>query len=487
MTAENQQAFDIVRKLFKDDYGNPFEMTPGQISIFRAIYEKQNPRIHVDCYTQYGKSDVVSMAVLLRATTFPEKWPIVGATKEKAGIIMEKLIKHVFENDYTLSKFDPGDDSLESIRLRKAKDHMSFKVDSKGGIGEVITLSSDARRKSQDAGDILIGHGAPNLVMDDAALIQDPIHGKALRMLGGHKDNFFLKITNSFGRNHAFRSRNDPKFMKIVIDYEQGIREGRITTEYIDEMRRELSPIMFDILYRCIYPPSGLVDDQGWMQLLTDEDIEQAQQRKVESTGYKRLGCDISEGVNANAFVLRTDNYAKIQGKTYEKDTMKTAEGIAAIRKDEHLIPSNISVDAVAIGAGVVHRLNELGVEVNAVKAGEKPTEKSEVDQKIDPIDFKNLRAEMYWNLAKWIRQGGALEPSPDWKQLTKIMYREAAGKKIEIMTKEEMHARGLLLQGESTDVPDALSLTFAPDRNITIYSQSASPALKPYYPELGI
>ena len=97
-------------------------MTQGQTGLFRAIYEKQHPRIQFDCYTQYGKSDIVSMAVLLRATTFPEKWPIVGATKDKAGIIMGKLIKHIFENDYTLAKFEVGaDESLEMIKRYKAK------------------------------------------------------------------------------------------------------------------------------------------------------------------------------------------------------------------------------------------------------------------------------------------------------------------------------------------------------------------------------
>src|SRR3990167_2518277 len=148
MNQEDQRAYDIVKKLFKDDYGNPFEMTPGQISLFRAIYEKQHPRIQFDCYTQYGKSDIVSMAVLLRAATFPDKWIILGATKDKANIIMGKLIKHIFENDYTLGKFqvDEGE-SLDFIRRNRSKDNITFKVDDTN-IGQVITISADARRKS---------------------------------------------------------------------------------------------------------------------------------------------------------------------------------------------------------------------------------------------------------------------------------------------------------------------------------------------------
>ena len=175
---------------------------------------------------------------------------------------MAKLIKHIFENDYTLGKFQIDEnENLDFIRRSRSKDNITFKVDSKA-IGQVITLSADARRKSLDAGDILIGHGGQNLIIDDAALVQDKIYGKALRMLGGQKDNFLLKITNSFGHNHAFRSRNDPKFKKFVIDYKQGIMEGRITEEFIQEMRDSLDPVMFGILYECVYL-SGFERKQG--------------------------------------------------------------------------------------------------------------------------------------------------------------------------------------------------------------------------------
>ena len=189
LSKEDKISFDIVRKLFRDDNGDPFLMTKGQIDLFRAIYEKQFSRIQFDCYTQYGKSDIVSMAVLLRASTFQEKLVILGASKDKANIIMGKLIKHIFENDYTLGKFqvDEGE-SLDFIRRNRSKDNITFKVD-ENSIGQVITISADARRKSDDAGDILIGHGGKNLVIDDAALIQDKIYNKALRMLGGHKDS----------------------------------------------------------------------------------------------------------------------------------------------------------------------------------------------------------------------------------------------------------------------------------------------------------
>lgn len=489
MSPEDKRAYDIVKKLFKNDYGEPFEMTAGQIQLFRAIYEKQFPRIQFDCYTQYGKSDVVSMAVLLRVATFQEKWIILGATKDKAGIIMGKLIKHIFENDYTLGKFqvDEGE-SLDFIRRNRAKDNITFKVD-ENGVGQVITLSADARRKSQDAGDILIGHGGQNLIEDDAALIPDPIHGKALRMLGGHAshDSFLLKITNSFGRNHAYRSRMDDKYKKFVIDYKQGLAEGRLTEEFIQEMRESLDPVMFGILYECVYPPSDMAEEGGWMPLLTPEQVEDAQNRaaSIQSIGPKKMGVDVAEGTNANSFVIRTDNVAWIKEKTFEKDLMKTAEKVVTNANQEYVAAENSWIDATSIGAGVVSRVKQIGFKTNAFKGGEKPSERTDEQKAKDPIEFYNMRAEVYWRLRQWVLQGGALMPHADWKQLSVIKYKVTADKKIQIMSKEEMRARGDLQASESTDSPDALSMTFSPSKVIK-YNMMASEPLKPFYPELG-
>ena len=480
-------------------------MTAGQISLFRAIYEKQFPRTQFECYTQYGKSDTVSMAVLLRATTFAEKWPILGATKDKGQIIMSKVIKHVFENQYTLAKFDPGkDETLEMIKRYKAKDHLSFNVDGKGNMGEIIVLSADAKKKNKDAGDILIGHGAPNLVADDAALIPDMIWGKAMRMLGGHRNNFLLKITNSFGRNHAYRSAVDsdnrvgcnlpedyvpphtPLYHRIVIDYLQGIAEGRLTPEYVEEMRGTLDPVMFGILYQCSYPPADMLIDGEWIPLLTPDQLDAAQKRQLESFGLKRLGGDIAEGTNFNTCIIRTDNVARVKEKTTEKDLMKTADRFALNIREEGVNDYLSFFDGIGVGAGVVARLRQMNMNVNGIKVGESPSKKTQEQLQRDPQEYFNLRAEIYWAARTWILQGGALEPHADWMQLSKIYYRITSDKKIQIMSKQEMRARGLLGMSESTDVPDGLSLTFAPFSVPTIIPQQSMP-LETAYPELGI
>lgn len=506
MKAADQKAFDTVRKLFRNDNGEPFEMTQGQIDLFRAIYEKQAPRTQFECYTQYGKSDTVSMAVLLRATTFPEKWIILGGSKDKAGIIMSKLIKHIFENDYTLGKLQLAEgESLDRLKHEKSKDRITFAVDDAGNMGEVIILSAETRKTGEDAGDILIGHGGKNLVADDAALIPNHIFAKALRMLGGHKDNFLLKITNTIGRNHAYRSSairefdemhlprpatyiSDEGYKVLKINWQQGVAEGRITESYVEEMRKAFDPIMFGAMYDCVYPPSDMVDEQGYMPLITEDELTAAQQRAVVPFGAKRLGSDIAEGINFNADVLRQDNFAKILGKDIQRDTMKTADKIAKIVKDEGIYGANVFIDGTGVGAGVAHRLQQMQIAANQVKVGEKAPMKDRNDP--TPLEYANMRAYLFWSLKMWIRHGGALEPHEDWNQLLKMRYREGHASKIEIMPKERMRAIGLLSASESTDIPDALALTFAKaayDPFVAPPVQSQPRESGAYYPELGI
>src|SRR3989338_1479476 len=97
--------FELVKNLYRNDYGKPFEMTAGQNEIFDAIFKKQHRRLHVMTFTQYGKSDVVSMAVLTRVATMGERFAIIAPSQPKARIITGYLIKHIFDNEFTTSRF----------------------------------------------------------------------------------------------------------------------------------------------------------------------------------------------------------------------------------------------------------------------------------------------------------------------------------------------------------------------------------------------
>jgi len=265
-------------------------------------------------------------------------------------------------------------------------------------------------------------------------------------MVGGHKDNFLLEIGNPFKRNHFLRSWQSDRYHKIKIDWRQGVEEGRFSGEFIEEMRKEA---FFKILYECEFPEAVEVDESGWMSLLTDKQVENALVKTVEPQGKKRLGVDIARGGNYNIFVLRQSNYAKILEKNRDPDLMATVGKIKRIMKDEGIEAKNVFLDDVGIGGGVTDRLKEQDIRINAVKGGAKAK---------DSEKFTNTRAEAYWELRKWIKEGGALERDEAFYQLTEIRYKEDSSGKLKIEPKEEILTRGI----ESPDVADALMLTFA-------------------------
>ncbi len=453
-------------------------MTPGQNEIFDIIFYRKYPRTHAMTYTQYGKSVICALATLTRVTTWSEMWAIVAPTTKKAGIIMGFIIDHIFDHGALKAMFRIGKhESLERIRRERSKDKVTFRLGA-GEVSGVYTLTTEGKRV-KDVLDAIMGFGAKNIILDESGLIDDPQYAGVKRMLGGYKDNFLFEIGNPFRRNHFLRSSLNPKYFQIKVDWEQGVREGRVTKEFIDEMKEEA---FFDILYDVKFPEEEAIDEKGYMPLLTESDIEKAENRSVEAIGYKKLGQDVGEGGNYNAFVIRQDNYAWIKEKNRESDLMKTAEKTGEISKEEKIAGRNIAIDGIGIGAGVVSRCIQLGMAVIAVIGGGKPTERTEEELKKDPIDYINLRAEMYWKARRWIKEGGALKPNKDWKQLTKIKYKVNSDKQIQIMSKEDMRKLGI----ESPDVADGFAYTFHPGLGKVKVFGKASEDAKPYYSEIG-
>ncbi|GAF94002.1 unnamed protein product, partial [marine sediment metagenome] len=269
--------------LFTDDYGKPIELTKGQKDIFKTILDKKPKRNIIMCPTRYGKSLTVALGVLIRAVVFPEKWAVVAPTEKKAKIIMNYIIQHLFDNVLFYSQLDINT-PLERLKRERSKERLTFKRN-----GEIFILSADVRNRKR-IGESLMGFGAPHLVLDESSLIDNDIYAIVKRMIGGHKENFLMEIGNPFRRNHFLKAWQSDNYNKIVIDYHQGIKEGRFSPDFIEEMRGEA---FFKVLYECKFPEIGEIDEEGWSALLTDKEIEQAMAKEVEPVGKKRLGVDV--------------------------------------------------------------------------------------------------------------------------------------------------------------------------------------------------
>lgn len=451
--------YELVKSLYKDDYGQPFKLTPIQNEIFDCIFKKQSPdgkrRIHIETYTQFGKSDTVSLAVLTRATTFPEKWAIVAPTQAKAKIIMGYVIKHLFENEYTLNRFKLKEgENADKIRRERSKNRLTFDIGN-NQIGEIFILSAESRLKRQeDVGNALMGFGAPNLVQDEAALISNESDAKAMRMVGGFTSqgtDFVVKIGNPFIRNHFLKSFESPDYHNIVVDWRKGIKEGRLTKKFVEEMRKKP---YFGVLYDCKFPAADEVDSRGWTQLISEDEVDRAMARGLEDDiqhiGEKRLGNDVARGGgNLTVWVMRSMNYAEILQKSKQDNLTDIAAQTGWLMEENKIADTNVFIDDVGVGGGAVDPLQYEQKNVVGVNVGKKA---------VDTSKYVNIRAEAYWRLREWLRKGGKLSPSDDWYQLTKIKYKPDSKGRLRIMSKDEMRMQGI----DSPDVADALMLTFA-------------------------
>jgi hypothetical protein len=429
---------------FTDNAGQSIVWTAGQLEIIDCILWRGSQeglkRIEIIASTQYGKSLAVAAGVVIRASSFPEKWAIVAGTTEKARIIMEHIVMLAL-NTITIRQELISETPLDRLRMKKNADRLGFRLK-----GEVRVYSAEAGRVSETSKS-LMGFGAQNVIEDESALVGDVLQATVMRMLGGYKDNFLVKIGNPFNRGHFYRTWKNGKYHRVFIDYQRALDEGRYTKEFIDEMAAEA---LFEVLYGCKFPEEGSIDQRGWLPLITESELERCIVDIDYILGDPRLGADIAGGGrNFSTMVLRGYNVAKKIYKENESDTMSFVGTIRKKVKENYVRAIDLFVDMVGIGRGVYDRLSELSEGVNGVSGGA-IAESSKL--------FVNVRAEMYWRLRQWLLGGGKLFRDDDWSQLLEVKYKVDSSGRVKIMSKEEMLKEGI----DSPDVADALAMTFA-------------------------
>lgn len=467
LRAERENAKALCAMFFKDDDGNPFKLTDGQADIWNVIMLKRHNRNQVETTTQYGKSETLSMAIVLRSITYHEKWTILAGDQNKSDIIMGKAIQHIFDHPTLVEQIEmAGLPKLEKLKHQKSQDRITWRDG-----GEIRTLTADARNRKR-VKETLTGQGARNIVEDEAALIPDDLQAMVMRMLGGHKDSFLLKIGNPFYRNHFYRTSKSKKYHHIRITWEQAVAEGRLTMEFIEEMRHEP---FFDVLYDVQFPPDDEVVTGGYRRLFSDELIsnalitqeqyeamlDQEESVTLESgirvlAGERRLGGDYAGGgSDRSSYTLRTPQVMKLIETNKIDDTMQQVPITEKHMDDYDVMAANTGVDYGGLGQGIGDRLYEKDRYVVKVMFGGKSSE---------PTKYKNARAEMYFRFHDWLKEGGKIVDSPEWQELAVVYYKTDSSGRFQIEPKEDLKKRlkELGLTVTSPDVPDSGALTFA-------------------------
>jgi len=180
--------------------------------------------------------------------------------------------------------------------------------------------------------------------------------------------------------------------------------------------------------------------------LFTPALLQRAYDTHLPGLSHGRYGVDIARMGRDKTVVYRNrGNVIRFVDQWSKTDTMKT---VGKIRKHLDHYPTIIpaTVDSIGVGAGVVDRLRELGLEAIGFQGSERA---------FRPEKYKNRRSEVYWEFSKGIEDGiYDLDPEDEdlAAELTNIKYWIDSGGRIVVESKEDMRARG----AKSPDRADA-------------------------------
>lgn len=182
-----------------------------------------------------------------------------------------------------------------------------------------------------------------------------------------------------------------------------------------------------------------------------------AQQRELEDLPiYPVWGLDVARfGDDSCALAKRRGNKLMCPIREWrDTDTMQTAgivmQEYQSTHPDER--PHEILVDVIGLGAGVVDRLNELGLPVRGINVGESPA----ADQQ-----YMRLRDELWFKGREWFSARDCDFPAEDEATAAELInptYDFHSNGRIVVESKKDMKKRGV----KSPNRADAFLLTFA-------------------------
>lgn len=434
-------------------------ITEGQRAIFFSMMYKYFTRIEIICSTQYGKSLIVAIACLILTCVLGLKVAVVAPLTDKARIIMRYYIEHLGDHEIFYSQLEQN---TKLDRLRQELSQTRITLRNGGAIYVISTQERNAKKSIESA----MGEGAEVVIMDEACLISDRTEATIFRMISGKKNGRYIKIGNPFYSmppyTHFKKAWDNPNYLHIFIDYIRGIQEGRYSEEFIEEARGKP---LFDILYGSVFPDEDIMDEKGYYPLVVSSDIKMGIDRAIFKNIIEKdrdknegrfshrlmIGCDIGGGGDYNTYIARYGSYGIILGYNQSKDTMVNISEIENIEEEFRDLGfkwENVNIDDIGIGRGVSDRLIEKGYPVNPTSVGDP----SILDE------FGNLKAELFWELRKWLKnENTRLDKSDKWGELLWIRYKVSSDREIRIEPKDSLKAR----TGKSPDFAEGLMLTF--------------------------
>ena len=442
---------------FLCEYYFGVELTPKQREIVKAIVWPDNKRIVISCMTRYGKSFVVSMAILLYIAFHGNKRNlIIAPTIDQSKIIRNYMSNFIINSDQFSDLIDINLTGLDRLKSEVSKKRITFKNGS-----ELMILSAEGSAER------LMGFGADGLVvMDESCLIEYEVYRQKIsRMLGDSPESILVEIGNPWNRNNQmYEHWINPKFKKIHIGYKDALKEHRLTQEHLDEQKELLTPMEFEVLYEANFP------EEAEDSIFTYKKVQAASLKEIKPSEGKVkriISCDVADKGKDKTVIMwgyEDDGYYVVEDIWTENKSENMAIAGKIVNLYEEKGADYINIDTIGVGVGVVSRVKELLGGKTTIKAchyGEgvgtsgkesKPrTDESLADRKSDSgrKRFMNRKAEQYFRLNDLFNEGLITIPKNEHliKELMKMGWEVSSSGKIKIIDPED----------KSPDYADAL------------------------------
>jgi len=416
--------------------GKP-QLDPWQVKALGAIRDG-NKRISIRSGHGTGKSCFQSILCLWALSTHIDcKVPLVAGSQDQ---LRDTLMPEIAKWHKTLP--EPLRNQLEVQAERivvKARPDEAFAV---------------CRTASKDNPDAMQGFHASFLLflVDEASGVHEKAYEVAMGALSTEGAILVMtgNPTESSGYFYDSHTLLADRFWTLRVSSEEVPRARGHIEDVIQRFGADSNEYRVRVL--------GDFPKAGPDSLIPMEWVEAAITRDVAPMNVMPVwGVDPARGGDRSTLCKRKGNTVLEPVKVFnQKDTM-TLCGLILREWDETPIddrPHEICVDMIGIGAGVVDRLDELGLPVRGVNVGESASVSD---------TFMRLRDELHWKLREWFEARNCKIPNDRGliSELTVTKYRVLSSGKVQVESKEDMKKR---LAGKSPDLADALMLTFAAD-----------------------
>jgi len=386
-----------------------------------------------------GKSCLASWVLLWHIIfRFPQKSIVTSPSHSQLhdalGAEVRGWIGHL--PDFVQSQLDV---LTEQIRLKAApsESFISFRVSRPESSETIAGIHSDHTLivcdESSGIPDAIFEAGASSMTAEDSTVL---LLGNGVRGSG-----FF------YDTHHKLKNEWETRRIS-------SLDSSRVSKKFITEIENRYGRESNQFRVRC----EGLFPLSDEDSIIPRQLVESAVGRDVEPVGGPVImGVDVARfGNDSSAICLRQGNSVLGDGVKTRKN-LNTMQVVGWVRseleelKRRKLEVESINIDVISLGAGVVDRLLEEGVDVRGINVSEAPSIAGQ---------HLNLRSELWEKARLWFEGLDVVIPNDGAliEELCGVRYSYSSTGKQKVESKDEMRRR----LGGSPDRADALILTFS-------------------------